>query len=133
MSVDQASLNDLTDIITGTTEGTRLVLRGRSSSTARPPPEITVIDVLPTTASGAAVAPPAGMPPSSPATPGESRSPWPGSPPPPAPPPSHSSKARASRSTPTAVSSPVSRPSPGPTGASSPTTTAPLPCPSPST
>ncbi|SHI61327.1 hypothetical protein SAMN05216246_103139 [Actinomyces denticolens] len=62
VSVDQASLNDLTDIITGTTEGTRLVLRGPVVVDGTPSTEITVIDVLPTTASGTAVAPPAGMP-----------------------------------------------------------------------
>ncbi|GGO97608.1 hypothetical protein [Actinomyces gaoshouyii] len=62
VSVDQASLNDLTDIITGTTEGTRLVLRGPVVVDGTPSTEITVIDVLPTTASGTAVAPVAGMP-----------------------------------------------------------------------
>ena len=62
VSVDQASLNDLTDIITGTTEGTRLVLRGPLVVDGTPSTEITVIDVLPTTASGTEVAPAAGMP-----------------------------------------------------------------------
>lgn len=62
VSVDQASLNELTDIITGTTEGTRLVLRGPVVVDGTPSTEITVIDVLPTTASGTAVAPPTGMP-----------------------------------------------------------------------
>lgn len=62
VSVDQASLNDLADIITGTTEGTRLVLRGPVVVDGTPSTEITVIDVLPTTASGTAVPPAAGLP-----------------------------------------------------------------------
>ncbi|WP_159716759.1 MULTISPECIES: hypothetical protein [Actinomyces] len=62
VSVDQASLNELTDIVKGTTEGTRLVLRGPVVVDGATSTEITVIDVLPTLASGTAVAPVAGMP-----------------------------------------------------------------------